>query len=1025
MIKYIIADTSEVIFSAIKSLILKLEPKAGIFQCNTLESDLFSLLTSEQADIIFLNIELPNHSGTEICKRLKSNPSGAEIPVILYGTQSASQYLTNAVIESEADAFFTYPFDELSFSLQLRNLLKLNSTYLHETTIPEFPESHELNQRKNTNKDFNGLKKVEAELLESEKVYKNLVERLPDGVYKSTHEGKFIEINEAMVKMLGYDSKEELLAIDIKNELYFQPEERESIVLQEKYEEMGIFRLKKKDGSGIWVEDHGWYLLDTNGEILFHEGILRDITERKKAEEELRESEERFKMLYEKAPVGYQSLDGNGYIVDVNRTWLEMMGYHKNEVIGSWFGDFLTPEYTELYADQFAIFKTEKTIHTVYEMVKKDGSFITIQLEGRVSHTDEGNFKHTHCVLSDITEHRKAEKAIADERILLRTLIDNIPDPIYVKDTLGRKLISNKADLELLGLHDEKDAIGKTDVELISTEFARESSRDDLAVITTGIPIFNKIEYITNPKGNTRCISTTKISLKNDSDEIIGLVGVGRDITTQKQSEQKIIQLSKGIEQGPASIIITDISGNIEYVNSKFTEISGYTLDEIKGQNPKILQSGYTSARDYMKLWNTISSGNEYHTELQNRKKNGELYWESVLISPIRDEAGTIINYMAIKEDITNRKKADLEILKLSVAIEQNPASVVITDTQGVIEYVNKKFVTESGYSKHILIGKVLRILKPGHTSDEIYIEIWNKLFAGKEWKGEHQNRTKSKEIYWESVLISPIKNQEGKITNFVVLSENISDRKKMEKDLIAAKEKAEESDRLKSAFLANMSHEIRTPLNSILGFSDLLTAPDLDTDSRREFANLINSSGNNLLSIINDILDISKIEAGQITLMKNEFSAYKLISEIQKEYSYKANSKGIELRLKHEASAQELLVMSDEARIKQVLINFVGNALKFTNLGYIEIGINVIENNIQFYVKDTGIGIPKDFHDKIFDRFRQVETAHTRKYGGNGLGLAITKNLAELLGGRIWVESEPNVGSIFYFALPNDFRVN
>ena len=300
MIKYIIADTSEVIFSAIKSLILKLEPKAGIFQCNTLESDLFSLLTSEQPDIIFLNIELPNHSGTEICKRLKSNPSGAEIPVILYGTQSASQYLTNAVIESGADAFFTYPFDELSFSLQLRNLLKLNSTYLHETTIPEFPESHELNQRKNTNKDFNGLKKVEAELLESEKVYKNLVERLPDGVYKSTHEGKFIEINEAMVKMLGYDSKEELLAIDIKNELYFQPEERESIVLQEKYEEMGIFRLKKKDGSGIWVEDHGWYLLDTNGEILFHEGILRDITERKKAEEELRESEERFKMLYEK-----------------------------------------------------------------------------------------------------------------------------------------------------------------------------------------------------------------------------------------------------------------------------------------------------------------------------------------------------------------------------------------------------------------------------------------------------------------------------------------------------------------------------------------------------------------------------------------------------------------------------------------------------------------------------------------------------------------------------------------------------
>ena len=1020
MSKYIIVSQSDVSVAAIKSLILKLDTKSEIL-CNILEGDLLSLVTSERPDIVFLNIELPNQSGTEVCKRFKSNPNGTQTPVILYGTQTAQQYSPNEVIESGADAYFQYPFDELNFSLQLRTILKLSRTYLRETAIHEFFESQESFQAKN----HSTLIKMEAELLESEKVYKNLVERLPDGVYKSTHQGKFIEVNNAMVEMLGYASKEELLAIDIKTELYFHADDRESIILQEQNEEIGIFRLKKKDGSGIWVEDHGWYSLDTNGEILFHEGILRDVTNRKIAEEELRESEERFKMLYEKAPVGYQSLDEKWYLVDVNQTWLEMTGYQKDEVVGCWFGDFLTPEYVIVVQKKLANFKKSGKIHSELELLKKDGSTIFVHLEGRIGHSTDGKFKQTYCVLSDVTERRKAEKAIADERILLRTLIDNIPDPIYVKDTLGRKLISNKADLELLGLHDEKDAIGKTDVELISAEFARESSRDDLAVITTGIPIVNKIEYITNPKGNARCISTTKISLKNDSNEIIGLVGVGRDITTQKQSEQKIIQLSKGIEQGPASIVITDISGNIEYVNSKFTEISGYALDEIKGQNPKILQSGYTSAREYMKLWNTISSGNEFHAELQNRKKNGELYWESVLISPIRDEAGKIINYMAIKEDITNRKKTDLEILKLSVAIEQNPASVVITDTYGVIEYVNKKFEAVTGYPSQELIGKIIRILKPGHTSDEVYLEIWNNLFAGKIWKGEHQNRTKNKEIYWESVLISPIKNQEDKITNFVVLSENISERKKMEEDLVTAKEKAEESDRLKSAFLANMSHEIRTPLNSILGFSDLLTAPDLDANSRRDFANLINSSGNNLLSIINDILDISKIEAGQITLMKNEFSAYKLISEIQKEYSYKASSKGIELRLKHNTSAQELIIKSDEARIKQVLINFVGNALKFTDSGYIEIGIDLVEKSIQFYVKDTGIGIPEEFHDKIFDRFRQVETAQTRKYGGNGLGLAITKNLAELLGGRIWLESEPNIGSIFYFSLPEKFRVN
>jgi len=924
------------------------------------------------------------------------------------------------------------PFEKINESLEKDHHIDIKTKLKHKagkiinvhiTIIPI--QYHNQIAVMNIVRDLTDREKIEDELHESEKIYRNLVERLPDGVYKSTHDGKFLEVNQAMVTMLGYESIEELLAIDIKSELYFKPEDRESITLQERFEEMGIFRIKKKDGSGIWVEDHGWYSLDENGEILFHEGIMRDVTERKLAEDALVESEERFKMLYEKAPIGYQSLDVNGYFIDVNETWLELMDYQKDEVIGSWFGDFLTPEYTKLFINQFPVFLSDGTARMEYEMIKKDGTIRIIQLEGRTGYAKNRTFKQTHCVLSDITERLKAEKAIADERILLKTLIDNIPDFIYVKDTSCRKIISNKADLALLGLLDEKDAIGKTDMELINAEFAKNSFIDDLSVIKDGVSIFNKIEYITNQDGITRYISTTKIPLTNDSGEIIGLVGVGRDITHQKQNEQKIIQLSKGIEQSPASIIITDTKGNIEYVNMKFTEISGYSFDEVKGKNPNILQSGYTAKEEYYKLWNSITSNKEYRTEIQNRKKNGELHWESVLISPIRDEDGRIINYMAIKEDITNRKKSDLEILKLSVAIEQNPASVVITDTQGIIEYVNKKFLSVSGYTKDSLIGKVLRILKPGHTTDETYIEIWNKLFSGKAWKGEHQNRTKKKEIYWESVQISPIKNQEGKITNFIILSENISDRKKMEKDLIAAKEKAEESDRLKSAFLANMSHEIRTPLNSILGFSDLLTAPNLDNELRSEFAGLINSSGNNLLSIINDILDISKIEAGQISLMENEFSAQKLILNIQKEYALKASSKGIELRIAQTQSNLELMILSDESRIKQVLINFVGNALKFTDAGYIEIGVQRVSNNVVFHVKDTGIGIDKDFHDKIFDRFRQVEAAQTRRYGGNGLGLAITKNLAELLGGKIRLESEINAGSTFYFTLPEDFLTN
>lgn len=892
--------------------------------------------------------------------------------------------------------------------------MEANNSELSEPTNGQ--KHKQMEELKNDNP---AVQEPESHLLESEKIYLNLVERLPDGVYKSTHSGKFVEVNPAMVKMLGYSSKEELMAIDIKTELYFQPEDRESLVLQEKYQEMGIFRLKRKDGSTLWVEDHGWYNLGENGEILFHEGIMRDITERKNSEELLKESEERFKLLFDKAPIAYQSLDENGVLNDINETWSDLMGFEKSEVTGRWFGDFLTADCIGLFRKEFPILKAGGKIHSEFEMIRKDGSVIIIQLEGRVGHTATGQFKQIHCVLSDITERRKAENVIADERILLRTLIDNIPDAIYVKDVSGRKLISNKADLEIMGFSHESEVIGKTDLEIFDSEASLQTYNDDLQVIKSAKSIINKIEIVLDKNGNKRYLSTSKVPLTNDSGEIIGLVGVGHDITRQKETEKKINQLSKGLEQSPASIIITDTNGNIEYVNSKLLDITGYTSEEIIGKNPRIFQSGYTSKEEYAKMWETITNGNEYRVELQNSKRNGDLFWESVLISPIRDEANNITNYMAIKEDITSRKKSDLEILKLSVAIDQNPSSVVITDTRGNIEYANKKFLSVSGYMLDELVGKVIRILRPGHVRDEIYIDIWNKLYAGLEWKGEHENRTKKREKYWEAVQISPIKNREGKITNYIVMSEDISERKKMEKDLINAKEKAVESDRLKSAFLANMSHEIRTPLNSILGFSDLLTDPDLNSGARREFADLINLSGNNLLSIINDVLDISKIEAGQIFLNETRLSAQSLISDIQKEYSFKASSKGIEFRFAPEIPDDDIVFNSDEMRIKQVLINFVGNALKFTDKGYIEIGVKMENKNIQFHVKDTGIGIAKEYHDKVFDRFRQVEAAHTRKYGGNGLGLAITKNLAELLGGKIWLESKPQKGSTFFFSIP------
>lgn len=491
-----------------------------------------------------------------------------------------------------------------------------------------------------------------------------------------------------------------------------------------------------------------------------------------------------------------------------------------------------------------------------------------------------------------------------------------------------------------------------------------------------------------------------------------------------RESEQRF-QLA--VEAADLGIWDYLVGTNKTYYSRKWKLILGYYPDELKDEYSVWEELLHPEDKDRMNHFINDFINSDlyaYEAEFRMKHKSGKYVWIKSRASVIRDINGKAIRMFGTHRDITEEKKSESEYTKLHQAILQSPIAVIITDKEGYIEFFNPAFCKITGWSDQEILGKKPSILKSGFQPDSFYEKLWKTISAGNEWQGEFKNRKKTGEYYWELASISPIRNNFGNITHFVKISENITYLKKIERDLKKAKQEAESANNYKNHFLANMSHEIRTPINTIIGFSELMKNELLPTQKRNKYTDIIEENSQALLRLIDDIIDVSKIEANELKIKKEACALGELFSELEMTYNNflkRKQNKNLKLLFQLPEEAHHDVIFTDPYRLKQILNNLFLNALKYTETGQIEIGYNIIsDNKLRFFVSDTGTGIPPERIKDIFKRFNYSDDAGTPG-GDSGLGLSICKDLALLLGGDINVKSIVGEGSVFFLTLPYD----
>lgn len=841
-------------------------------------------------------------------------------------------------------------------------------------------------------------------------------------VWEIDMNGKYTYASENVQNILGFTPEE------IINKKYFYDFFKENIREKIKEKAFEIIQSEKpflnfenknihKNGHYIYLETSGLPIYDSKGKIIGFRGADKDITNRKLFEKELSRSELLFRLVWDKSATAMRITDKNGYIFKVNDAYCKLVEKTREQLEGNLFSIiYQESEKERIISKHINRFNLRETFYqNEKELLLWNGKTKWITVSNTYLDLSEEQTLLLG-IFNDITERKSYEEKLIEAETRLREIVENSINFFY----------SHNTDHLLTYVSPQCEKfIGYTTEELIVNW---DSLLTDNPVNQIGIELTNRAIQTGEPQpiyevemlkknGEKIWVEVREAPVVKNG-KTVSIVGSLTDITEikhakelLKESEERFRSLFKN--SMTINLLINPDDWNIVDANFAAEEFYGWLIEELT--NKKITEISLLPESKIREYYNRAIANEKISYESKHRTSNGSVKIVQIYLSKVTIRAKNFI-YVNLY-DITERKKAEYRVNLLSKVIEQSPVSIVITDNNGYIEFVNNNLLKITGYEYNEVIGKKPNIFKSDSTNNIVYEEMWDTILSGKVWTGELLNKKKNGELYWESVNIFSIVNEDGDITHFAAVKVDISEKIELIEKTLDAKQKAEAASKLKSEFLAQMSHEIRTPLNTTINSSNLLKS-ELETVIDKDLIYLfdsIDSAGRRIIRTVDLILNMSEVEVGSYEPNWENVDIVDTIKNILNE-DFKNEINESNLIVKFNYSKEKIFVFCDKYSFQQIIIQLLDNALKYTEKGNIDISveIDIKTNDIIIKVADTGIGMSNEYMKNIFVPFNQEHQGYTRKFEGNGLGLALVKKYCDLNKAEISVSSIKNQGTTF-----------